>query len=582
MTAEPMPSRKAPATAAPPRRAVHHADPGAWRLALALFGAAILVRAAYLAAVHGTACLDINLDPISDMEAFHRWALSIVSGDWLGRSNFHPWHPWQEAVAPRSQWEAWYGNVFHQEPFYPYLLAVVYSLAPRSPSSMIVLQAILGAAGCAFTGLAARRVAGEGAGLAAGLLAVFYGPFLYYESLLLRDAFLIPLHALMLWLVLEAWSRRGADGETRWWGAAGAVMGLSFLTKASILPFTITLIALAVWRARAGGPRERWRGALAIAGAFCLVASPLVARNVVVGAPWLQTTTRGPIEFINGNNPWHPGIGWFDGDDARVSAYARETLAASGGRLFPTIRRVVGGWSGRSGAFVWLQVRKLGYAFAPFEMPNNASYAYFRSNVGLLRRATVSFLWVAPLAALGALVSWRRAALLVPVYALLALGTATTVAFYVIARFRAPLMPGILLFAGIGAWSLVDWARRRRLAGLSAGAGMVLVLAAVNAAHTYPDGDLIRPQDHIISIASYRARGETERALREAHEGRARFPGFGLFWRESGLLEMALGRTDDARSSLREALSRDPRDAEARSALERLQRGSAADILPPR
>src|SRR6058998_2527066 len=110
------------------------------RRALAIFAGALCVRLVYYLLIRRTACLAINLDPISDMETFHRWALSIVSGDWIGRDAFHPFHPWQAAVATREQWARWYGHVYHQEPFYPYLVAVVYLFFPREPLSMILLQ----------------------------------------------------------------------------------------------------------------------------------------------------------------------------------------------------------------------------------------------------------------------------------------------------------------------------------------------------------------------------------------------------------------------------------------------------------
>ncbi|MGH9869476.1 MAG: glycosyltransferase family 39 protein [Candidatus Polarisedimenticolia bacterium] len=551
--------------------------------ALIVFTVAILWRAVYLVGIAGTACLDINLDPISDMEAFHRWALSLAQGDWLDRGGFHPWHPWQEAVAPRSQWDAWYGRSFHQEPFYPYSIALAYLVGPRQPFTMILVQAVLGAAGCAAVCLLARRVAGPGPGLTAGLLAAVYGPFLYYESLMLRDALMIPLHAFMLWAIVEARARRGGRRAAVWWGVAGALLGVSFVTKASILPFVVVAAALAVADGRrqpGSGPRAAAVAAL-MAGFVALLIPPM-ARNAVVGAPLLQLTTRGPIEFINGNNPWHPGIGWFDGDDARVSAYARQTLAQAEGRLGPTIARVLGDWKGRPLDLAGLQLRKLGYFFAPFEMPNNASYGWFRLNSAVLRYATLSFLWLSPLAALGLLTTAPRRAALLPVYAFLVLGVATTVAFYVIARFRAPLMPAILVFAGSGAWWLWERLRGLEFGRLSAGLALVVVLLGVNASVNYPDDAFVRPQDHLIAIQGYRQRGDLPRALEEAKQGRSRFPEFPQFWREAGMIEMELGRPAEALASLKEALSRNPRDEAVRQAVERLQGRFAPDILPPR
>ncbi len=542
--------------------------------ATAILGIALLWRVLYHAGISASACLAINLDPISDMETFHRWALSIAGGDWVGRGDFHPFHPWQAAIAPRDQWDSWYGRAFHQEPLYPYLVALIYLVAPSDPRSMILVQHALGAAGCAAVYLAARRIAPEGAALAAGLLSAVYGPYLYYESLLLRDSLLIPLHAVLLWTVVEARAASAEPRARRWWAAAGLCFGLSFVAKASILPFF--LVALA-WRARSvtsasGG--GRLRAMIPPAAAFCLVLAPVAARNLAVGAPPLKITTRGPIELINGNNPWHPGIGWSE-DDPRVGAYAREILSSSGGRLLPTAWELLRRWSGDPAGLARLQVIKAAYLLAPYEMPNNASYAYFRLNSPLLRRLAPSFYEIAPLALVGLVAAWPRRREFSPIYAFLAIGAAVTVVFYVIARFRAPLMPAVMILAGLGLWTLADRIRARRWGAAAAGTAGAAAVLSVNLAAGYPDQDLVRPRDYFIAMNDYQARGLVPRALREAETARRLYPSFAEFHRAAGLLHLSEGRRREALEALREALERDPSDVEVRRQVEALEEGGA-------
>lgn len=540
--------------------------------ALVIVAIALSIRGIYVASAAPTACLAINGDPISDMDTFHRWALTIASGDWLGRSDFHPFHPWQAAVAPPGQWNAWYGHVYHQEPFYPYAIAVLYTILPAGLWTVVAAQMLLGAAGCAFAYLAARRVAPEGAAMTAGLLSAAYGPYLYYESLLLRDSFLIPVHAALLWAALEARSRTG--GARAWWAATGVLAAISFLTKASILPFVVLFAALVLLERRAAPGSRRFGGPAAMAAAFALTLVPCVARNVAVGAPPLKTTTRGPIEFINGNNPWHIGTGWFDGDDRRISEYARRVMSAADGRLLPTIRAVLGDWSGNPSGFLALQMRKLGFALAPFEMPNNASYSYFRIRCPVLVLLP-SFFWVFPFAVAGAVVSMARWRDCLPVWLFLGCGIATTVAFYVIARFRAPLMPAFMIFAGWGLHALVTAARDRRVLRAAALAALPAAVFVVEARHDYPDRDLVRPQDFLIAMEDFRHRGLPRSALREAVDGRALFPSLPEFARESGLLHLELGHRDEAREALRAALALDPSDPIARRALSSMSNGSS-------
>ena len=532
--------------------------------ALFILGLALAVRLLYGGMIADTGCLAINHDSISDMETFHRWALAIASGDWLGRADFHPYHPWQVGIAPESTWLSWYGpRVFHQDPLYPYFVALVYLFAPREPFSVIVVQFLLGALTSAGVYLLGRRLATERAAFTAGILAAVYGPFLYYESLLLRDTLLVTLTVGFL-LTLERVRRaESALG----WGSCGAIAGAIYLTKPNILVFLPLLAAWMVW----GGEVRRRRAAVsALAIGFVLALTPAVARNVAVGAPPLKTTTRGAIEYINGNNPYHPGIGWFDGDDVRVTGYARDLLSRTHGRLLGTIAEVMRTWRGRYGDFAALQLRKLLYLLAPFEMPNNASYAYFRTNSPVLRAGLPTFYVLSPLAALGLIVSagnWRRH---LPHYLFLLAGGAATVAFYVIARFRIPYVPSLLVFAGIGLDGLLTFGQARKLASLAGGAALVAVLLVVNTATNYQDVELVRPQDYVIASESYAERGDLSRAVAELDRGVAVFREFAPLQVYAGRMRERAGDLDGALRAYQEAQRIDPGLREAAEAIFRL------------
>lgn len=583
---------------------ISYPPPMVRRRAFLVLAIALVVRIVYQIQVAGTACLAINLDPISDMETFHRWALTIAGGDWLGIGDFHPFHPWQEAIASEKTWLAWYGpHVFHQDPLYPYSMALIYLLAPRVPMSVILVQHLLGVLTAVGVYLLGRRLVSELAGLAAGLTAAVYGPFLFYESLLLRDAALVPLTTAFLLCLEEARERQ----LPRWWLLTGCIAGAIYLTKPNILIFLPLLVA---WILLAGNDRKarrsngaaapeiasgsgepRCRGRLgsvgALAAGFVIALAPAVARNVIVGAPPLKTTTRGAIEFINGNSPYHPGVGWFDGEDERVTAYAREILTATRLRLLPTIAAVAGTWRENMTGFVSLQLKKLAFLLAPYEMPNNESYAYFRMNVPILRWGAPTFYAISPLAALGLIVTFDRRRRLLPHYLFLIAGGAATVAFYVIGRFRIPYMPLILVFAGAGmAWLIEcagpgDGERRsskdlpaagRRFGKPIAALGLVGALLALNSAASYPDEDQVRPVDFIVAAEAYLSRGETARAVEEIDRGRGIFPEFAPIHADGGRVHERAGDAPGALAAYRQALAIDPSSVEAREGLRRVQR----------
>ena len=79
----------------------------------------------------------------TDMNFFHEWAEKISNGDYLTDTSLHPYHTWHAKIAAsvyrksggknfndqvgKKIWNYWYkGKRFHQEPFYPYLMAIIY------------------------------------------------------------------------------------------------------------------------------------------------------------------------------------------------------------------------------------------------------------------------------------------------------------------------------------------------------------------------------------------------------------------------------------------------------------------------
>jgi hypothetical protein len=98
-----------------------------------------VVRLAYLVEVHAAPSFRLLL---GDALAYDRWARAIAGGDWIGR------------------------DVFYQAPLYPYVLGTIYTLAGPHPAAVLVIQAVLGAVGCALLGVDAARLVGRRAGIA--------------------------------------------------------------------------------------------------------------------------------------------------------------------------------------------------------------------------------------------------------------------------------------------------------------------------------------------------------------------------------------------------------------------------------
>lgn len=164
-------------------------------------------------------------------------------------------------------------------PVYPFLLALVTSVAGTAVATARILSVLAALATSVSLFFLGRRLYGEVAGLvAATVMALSPGAVLVGRNIQI-DAVL----ALVMTLATLAWVR-SADAEEGGWGAvgAGALSGLAIVTKlqgAVIVP----AFALAdMWRTRSFRVLRSRRAVLALAGA------------VAVGLPWhLANLSRG-------------------------------------------------------------------------------------------------------------------------------------------------------------------------------------------------------------------------------------------------------------------------------------------------
>ena len=151
--------------------------------ALLVAAVALAVRALYLLEYRTSPFFDfLHLDP----RYYHDWALSIAAGDWMGK------------------------EVFEQSPLYPYLLALYFIVFGQKLFLLRVLQFGLGAVTAVVITLLGRRLFGRAAGLAAGIGAALYAPFIFYEGQVMKE-FLTPLFSALTLLLIY----RGLDGARR-------------------------------------------------------------------------------------------------------------------------------------------------------------------------------------------------------------------------------------------------------------------------------------------------------------------------------------------------------------------------------
>ena len=169
--------------------------------------------------------------------------------------------------------------------------------------------------------------------------------------------------------------------------------------------------------------------------------------------------------------------------------FASQRLAekASGRPLKPSevsrfyFRQGLRYWAEQPGGALGLLLHKLVLFWTPRELGNNKDPHFFTDRfTPIVRLLPLSFIVIAPLALAGVVLRWRDWRALMPLWGFVVVYTAGVVAFFVNSRFRAPIVPVLLLFAAEAvAWGVSRvrqraWSQVGGIALLTVCAGVLL------------------------------------------------------------------------------------------------------------
>ena len=405
-----------------------------WPLALA--GATLATRVVYLVTVSHDPFFTY-LRHIPDAFFFNNWAQEIVSGDWKGGD-----------------------TVFFIGPLYAYFLAIIYRLT-GGPHLVIVryVHIALEVGSVLFLYGFARRVFGERPAKVTGIIWVLYLPAIFFSSFVLPVSLDIFLIAGSFYLVA-----RGVEG--RWWNfaGAGALLGLAALDRTNLLVFALAAVPVfLIYIKRLGWKR--------LAAYFVPVAAIVFAatlRNGLVGGDFVLVSSQGGLNFYLGNSEGATGVYWNLGEiyQGRPAELNRDlaTLVAEdleGREMKPSeVQR----WWLRNG-LLWLRDRpgdaaklywrKFRFLTTDYEVSLNVDF-YFMKFISFFHRIQVPWYgFVFPFGVIGLVLGWRRSTFARTLGAVFVVAYALSVlVFFISARYRLPIVPMLIVFAGAG---LVRW-----------------------------------------------------------------------------------------------------------------------------
>ena len=405
--------------------------------ALGVFLAALLVRLLHLWQMQATPFATVLM---GDAKGYDQWARRLAAGDWIGT------------------------DVFYQAPLYPYFLGAVYSLVGADPGAARLVQAVLGSLSAVLLLVAGTRLFSVRVGLVAGLMLAFYAPAIFFDSLLQKstlDVFFVSSAMAVIAVLLTGGHRR-----RRWWLVLGVAAGALALTRENAM---VLVGVLGAWAALAapGAPAGRRRALAALAAGVLVMLAPVALRNYAVSGELYLTTSQFGPNFYIGNHAGADGsytalrFGRGSPEFERLDA---TELAERAAKRPLTPGEVSRYWSRRAWSFItsepgaWLRLmgRKaalLANADEALDTESQDSHAEWSWPLRGLGPVT-HFGVLVPLACLGVWVTWPDRRRLWVLYAMAGAFAAATLAFYVFARYRYPLVPLLVLFAAAG---LVQW-----------------------------------------------------------------------------------------------------------------------------
>lgn len=434
--------------------------------------------------------------PPADAAYHDYWARALVTGDW---------------TPPAGQTDPMIRSTpFFRPPGYPYFLGAVYLLGGPDFHRARIVQMALGLGGVALAFLLGRAVFSRGVALLFALLTATSWVLIYYEGEL-QEPVLLTVLVLAFTLVLVRWRERPSAVLA---GAAGLLLGLSAVVRPNTLVFVPAVVLWMTWLAgRKGGVRRPVVHALPLLLGAAAGIAPVTVRNLAVSGEPVVISCNAGINFYAGNNETS------DGFAPRVPDIAALT-GATGWSLFyyPRIVEGVREQTGRRmsysdvssyftdkalrfirenpGRALRLMARKVLLFWGPVEVSNNKvdqlewkNSATLHNLPGFPMALSLSVAGIVLLlrdargrsrrATEGSRALERALDALVLVLLLVGAYSLSYLPFIVAGRFRAAIIPLLLLLGAFGLWRIAEHARARRFGFALAALGGWAVLHTI-------------------------------------------------------------------------------------------------------
>ncbi len=344
-----------------------------------------------------------------------------------------------------------YVKEFYYQPFYyAVFLPAAHFVFGASAWAVILAQALTGAGAVLIAGFSAAMLWGRRAGLIAAALSAFSAALILYTPYRLIETSQAFWISLLFLLTLLAFRKGGVFR----WGFAGLILSFSILTRGNSWIFLPAIVAACVLKEAVIGKRF-WRACvslLAIVSMTLLPQIPFAARNSASAGKLCGPSTAAAAVLALGNTPEAPPGGRNPGEGPGPMEYPPSFQIWMDGAEKESVPHRILSWAKAEPlAFAELQFRKALLFWDWSEIPNNIAFEHNGAKskrlqvFGLVPTGLIVALALAGMLAMAG--RWRsRPGVSLLAYFILAY-CAATVAFYILARFRVPIIPLLAVMA---------------------------------------------------------------------------------------------------------------------------------------
>ena len=371
---------------------------------------------------------------------------------------------WAKQVAKGNLGE----TPFFRAPLYPWLLGAVYFIFGDSPLPPRIFQVLLSTLSVWLTWSLAKRLFGPTAGWLSGIVFAFYGLTIFFTGELLIVTLIIFLDLLILWLIVKYY-RIGAWWQ---WGIVGIVMGLSAIARPNILIFLPVLLIASWINNNTASLRKRITTIAAIGFGLLIPILPVTLLNRITGGEWIWIAWQGGINFYIGNNPKATGANavipefgeTWELEDAKNLAETETGHPLTPGQISNFYYQRGINWIERHPLdWIKLTLKKTYLFFQSFEISDQRNIYFFAYQSKMLKFLIwLGFGIIAPLGILGMILTYKHNKESRVITWFIITYSISFILFFVTARFRMPVVPGLIIFTSVVPVRIYQWFRDRR------------------------------------------------------------------------------------------------------------------------